>query len=157
MGVVAVSPFFLSSFLFAICHFVGLPEVIKDRVKPTFFSPSLYILLLASRYPSTKLSHSSNLDFSPSKSRGVLILTNPSEVRAVVGSVDMSNGSKRGKGGGVGSFVVCSGSAYLSSDSASESSDSSSGVGTFGGNGHSDFSVCWAVLLLLVLGFCVSK
>ena len=42
----------------------------------------------------------------------VLILIDPSEVMAVVGSVDISNRSKRGKGREVGSFGMCSGSVY---------------------------------------------
>jgi len=151
----ALSPLFLCSLLFAICHFVALLEVMKDRAKPIFFSSLSYILLLALRYPSTKSIHSSYLDLFPLKSGGVLILIDPSEVIVVVGLVDMLNGSKRGKGGGVGSFGVCGGLVYSSSDSASESSDS--GVSTLGGSGHSVLSVCWAVLLLWILGFCVSK
>jgi len=79
----------------------------------------------------------------------------PSEVMAVVGLADMSNGSKRGKEGGVEFLGMCSGLVYSSSDSFSESSNS--GVGTLGGNGHSMLRDCWAVLLLLVLGFCVLK
>jgi len=79
----------------------------------------------------------------------------PSEVMAVVGSADILNGLKRGKEGGVEVLGMCGGSVYSSSDSSLESSDS--GVDTLGGNGHSVLRDCWAVLLLLVLGFCVSK
>jgi len=76
-------------------------------------------------------------------------------VMAVVGLADISNGLKRGKDGGVEFLGMCSGSVYSSSDSSLEFSDS--GVGTLSGNGHSMLGDCWAVLLLLVLGFCVSK